>query len=395
MKLYFVYILACIKFVLKLFEVAICTAISAPIAFLCLKKFKLPQKKRLIKYRNQCKITLYCLPFRVPEKLKNKQITVLPCADASFFSIFNNYVSHLVYVQKNEILLPDWTLSRLILRNFHHLACNNFKLLSFCYGTKEDGNIFYKLFENPYSEIDADIYETDNMYHYAKIILPDMDYNEEKEPNLTGLNSYNLYSDAEYFPVFRKKYNDTLKKYIRLKPDIQQKINNFAEKKLKGCFVVSAFIRCKGHALELKGNSPDIELWEAKLLGILKQNNISVSSDKWRFFIASDNDDAIHYFSEKYPENTVFQNMQRLTHEQEQEYENKKKELGHDTWGYELQHRKAADESQHSLQNAIDVIFDVYTAANADYLIYTNSNMSTAASYINPDLKMVYCKKEL
>ena len=73
----------------------------------------------------------------------------------------------------------------------------------------------------------------------------------------------------------------------------------------------------------------------------------------------------------------------------------KKKELGHDTWGYELQHRKAADETQHSLQNAIDVIFDVYTAASADYLIYTNSNMSTAASYINPDLKMVYCKKEL
>ena len=284
-------------------------------------------------------------------------------------------------------------MSNLLTEQTDRLAFNNFKLVSFCYGTKNDGNIFYKLFENPYPEIDANVYETDKMYHYANKILNYLDYNEAKEPNLTALNSYNLYNDAEYFPVFRKKYNETLKKYIRLKPEIQQKIDIFSEKNLKNHFIISAFIRCKGHALELKESSPDIELWETKLLEILNQNNIPVSSDKWRFFVASDNEDAINFFFEKYPKNTVFQNMQRLTHEQEQEYANKKRELGHDTWGYELQHRKAADASQHSLQNAIEVIFDVYTAASADYLIYTNSNMSTAASYINPEVKMIYCKK--
>ena len=252
---------------------------------------------------------------------------------------------------------------------------------------------FFKLFKNPFPHIiGKSLYNTDKMYHYADVILKGEDYNQEKEPNLTALNSYNLYNDEEYFPVFRKKYNDALKKYIHLKPKIQQKIDDFYKEKLNGYFVVSAFIRCKGHALELKESSPDISLWEKKLLEILESNNIPVSSDKWRFFIATDNEIAIDYFTQKYPKNVVYQNMQRLTKEQEEEYEQVKAKLGGDTWGYELQHRKAADRSQCSVQNAIDVIFDVWTAASADYLIYTNSNMSTAASYINPKVNMIYCK---
>lgn len=331
--------------------------------------------------------------FLLPRKIKGKHIIVLPCLDAGFFSIFNNYISHLVYAREDEMILPDWRLNNILLEQIDRLAFNDFKLVSFCYGTRQDGNVFYKLFENPYPEIGASIYETDRMYHYASEILSYWDYNEAKEPNLTALNSYNLYSDTNYFPVFRGKYNEVLKKYIHLRPEIQKRLDAFAEENFKDHFVISAFIRCKAHALELKESSPDLNLWEDKLLEILEENNISVLSDKWRFFIASDNEDAIHFFSKKYPQNTLFQKMQRLTHEQEKEYETKRNELGHDTWGYELQQRKAADESQHSIQNAIEVIFDVYMAAKADYLIYTNSNMSTAASYINPKLIMVYCRK--
>ena len=360
------------------------------------QQIPLKRKNRIKRLKNRRRIARRNISYPkclLPPKLREKTITVLPCLDAGFFSIFNNYVSHLVYAEKNEIILPDWRVSNIFLGQRERLSFSNFKLVSFCYATPQDGNAFFKLFENPYpSLVDADMYETDRMYHFADKILPYMDYNEEKEPNLTALNSYNLYNDANYFPVFRKKYHEILQKYIHLKPEIEQKITQFSEQNLRGYFVVSAFIRCKGHALELKETSPGIELWEKNLLEILKENNIPVSSDRWRFFVASDNEDAVNFFSGKYPKNVVFQNMQRLTPEQEKEYEAKKKELGHDTWGYELQHRKASDASQHSLQNAIDVIFDVYTAASADYLIYTNSNMSTAASYINPKVKMVYCK---
>lgn len=371
---------------------------AIPKAIWRLAKQEVPQSKKdrlamNIRFQKVAKRDIHYPSCLIPRKLRGKKITVLPCLDSGFFSIFNNYVSHLAYAEQNEIILPDWRVSNIFKAQFIRLGWSNFKLLSFCYGTRDDGNIFYRLFENPYPKIiDEKIYETDKMYHYADKILDFLDYNEDKEPNLTALNSYNLYSDEKYFPVFRKKYNDVLKKYIHLKPEIQKKIDDFYEKNLKGYFVVSAFIRCKGHALELKEGSPDITLWEKYLLDILKKNKIATDSDKWRFYIASDNDNAINYFSKKYPENVVFQNMKRLTNEQEEEYERVKEKLGQDTMGYELQHRAAADESQHSLQHAIDVIFDVYTAASADYLIFTNSNMSTAASYINPKVKMVYCK---
>ena len=324
-------------------------------------------------------------------KNQTQKYIICPIHDGGFFSILNKYVSHLCYCSDDAILIPDWRVSTLKIDVLTRTKTLNFE--SFCYGNEKDGNLFFKLFENPFpNHLHKDIQETDLMYVIADEKLDSFDFNVLNEPNLTYINSYNLYDDDDYFPIFRKRYNNTLKKYIRLKPEIQKRIDDFFEKNLKNHFVVAAFIRCKGHALELKENSPDIELWENKLLEILKQNNISVSSDKWKFFIASDNENAINFFSKKYPENTVFQNMQRLTREQEQEYENKKNECGHDISGYELQHRKAADKRQHSLSNAVDVIFDVWTGANADYLIYTNSNMSTAASYINPKLKMVYCK---
>ena len=99
--------------------------------------------------------------FFINSKIRKKNINVLPCYDAGFFYIFNNYVSHLVYAEENEIILPDWRLSNLLTEQTDLLAFNNFKLVSFCYGTEGDGNIFYRLFENPYPEIKSKIYETE------------------------------------------------------------------------------------------------------------------------------------------------------------------------------------------------------------------------------------------
>ena len=330
--------------------------------------------------------------FKLPRFfLRSYKVTILPAFDAGFFSLFNNYVSHLVYAEPNEIIIPDWRLKNIKLET--KIEWMHGKIISFCYGNHKDGNVFYKLFENPYPKIKNKIfYETNMMYHFADKILFATDYNQDKEPNLTALNSYNLYADNQYFPIFRNKYNNIVKKYIHLKPEIQNQIDSFFDKQLKGYFVVSAFIRCKGHALELKEKSPDIELWDKKLKEVLESNKIEINSNDWRFFIATDNDNAIEYFTNLYPNNVVYQNMTRLSKEQEEEYESVKNSLGHNTYGYELQHRKAADYSQYTLKNAIEVIFDVYTAALADTLIYTNSNMSTAASYLNPELKMIYCK---
>lgn len=321
-----------------------------------------------------------------------KIFVVCPCVDSGFFSNFNKYVSHLCYAADDAILIPDWRVKTLQQNAFSHTQKNQFS--SWCYGSEKDGNVFLKFFQNPYPEVLTEkLLQTNSMYNKASEVIEYFDFNEKQEPFLTYINSYNLYDDAEYFPVFRRKYHEVLEKYIHLQPCLQKTIDDFYNKNLKGKFVVSAFIRCKGHATELKEGSPTLDLWNEKLLEILNKEKVMVQSDSWRFFIAADNDDAALYFSKKYPHNVVFQKMQRLTTAQEQEYEAAKKKHGKDLAGYELQHRKAANKESHSVQNGTEVIFDVYLAASADYLIFTNSNMSTAASYINPQLKMVYCKK--
>lgn len=323
---------------------------------------------------------------------ENKRVVVCPAQDGGFCSIFNKYLSHLVYSSANTVLVPDWRVGNL---KIDILQRNNRTVFeSFCYGTEADGNIFFRLFENPFpNDLTEDVFETDIMYSIADEVLDQFDFNEKNEPNLTYTNSYKLYSDEKYFGEFRRKYNRTLKKYIRLKGDIADKIEAFYNETMRGKFVVSALVRCKAHALELLADDvPTFEKYEKNLLRILGENNIAADSDNWRFFIATDNEDALAYFSSRYPDKVVSQKMNRLSHEQEEEYQKVRDALQKDCSGYELQHRAAADASLRSLERAREILFDVYMLAKGDSCIFVNSNISTMASYINPEMEMVYCK---
>ncbi len=323
---------------------------------------------------------------------ENKRVVVCPAQDGGFCSIFNKYLSHLVYSSANTVLVPDWRAGNLKIDILQRNNRTGFE--SFCYGSEADGNIFFRLFENPFPrDLTADVFETDIMYSVADEVLDQFDFNEKNEPNLTYTNSYKLYSDEIYFKEFRRKYNNALKKYIRLKKDIADKIGAFYNETLRGKFVVSALVRCQAHALELLADDvPTLEKYERNLLRILRENNIAADSDGWRFFIATDNEDALAYFNSRYPDKVVSQKMNRLSHEQEEEYKKVRAALKKDCSGYELQHRAAADANLRSLDRAREILFDVYMLAKADYCIFVNSNISTMASYINPEMEMVYCK---
>ena len=81
-------------------------------------------------------------------KHEKRNIVVCPAHDGGFCSVFNKWLSHLVYMSENTILIPDWrikTLKAYVLNTF-----GKRKFTSFCYGTEEDGNIFFKCFCNPY-----------------------------------------------------------------------------------------------------------------------------------------------------------------------------------------------------------------------------------------------------
>ena len=231
------------------------------------------------------------------------------------------------------------------------------------------------------------------MYSVCDKKLDAFDFNAEKEPNLTYINSYNLYADKSYFYYFRRKYNYFLTHYLKLKPEIQKEIDKFYDENLKGKFVISAQVRCAAHSLELKSeDKPTVEKYEQHILDILKQNGISPEDTNWALFLATDNDDAVTFFKKKFGSHVCMQEMQRLSHEQENEYKNTKEKLGKDVTGFELQHRAAQDPNLCTLERGKEILFDVYTLAKGNYFIYVNSNISTIVSYVNPDIEMVYCK---
>jgi hypothetical protein len=321
---------------------------------------------------------------------KPPKIYCLPARDAGFCSLMNQYMAHQVYAHDNEAVIPDWRLTTVKIYNVSKKESSN--LEHFCYGKESDGNIFFRCFDVPYHNVLNEIkYETDVMYLDADGTIEPDDYNTRKEPYLTGLNSYNLYDDEAYFPVFRKKYNVVFNRYLKLNANIQKKIDDFYNENLKDYFVISALMMCRTHHSDLNtGDAQNFEVFERNMLKILDDVNIDILSNDWRLFIASDNDAAIKYFADKYGKHIVAQNMKRLSEQQIREYDKLGEKEEKDVVGYELLHLCATNDLEFC--HAEEILFDVFMCAKAEYFLYQNSNISTMVSYINPNLIMIYNK---
>lgn len=318
---------------------------------------------------------------------------VLPGHDGGFCSNFNKWISHLAYTSDNVKIVPDWRVKTI--RGINYSIHGSLNLKSFCYGTEADANIFLRCFENPYQSDGSDSLNMDSvmMYHDIDMIMDWSDFNVTNEPNLSYINSYNLYNDDLYFQEFRKKYHDVYKKYCKLRPEIQKKIDIYKENNLSDKFVISALIRSPtGHAELIRGDNPTNELYEKNINQILKKEGIERDSDRWRLFIAADNEEIIMHFNRIYHDRVLYQNIKRQTKEDLEKYLEIRKKLNKNVEGYGIQHEYAKNRANWSLRNAHEILFDINILAAGNYFIFINSNISTMVSYLNPDIKMVYCK---
>lgn len=336
-----------------------------------------------------------CNDFLYKNKIKTPvKIIIVPANDAGFFSIYNKQASFLTYAKPDEAYIPDWRCSS-VLRNIYD-AYGAEQLNSFCYASRKDGNIFLKLFECPYPEkiFAKDLYDSDSMYTYADNAIHICEYNFDNEPDLTYIYASDLTKDTEYFSDFRKRYHKTITEKMRPLPHIMKQIDDFKEKNLKGHFSISVHIRCAAHSIETR---KDIMFkdFDKKIEEILKTEKVDTLSGDWKLFIATDNDIALEYYRKKYPGHAVWQDgISRLTAEQEKEYAAVKAKAKKDIDGYELQQRRSKSESSRSLKLAVDVLTDAYLLASCSYFVYQSSNVSTAVSYINPDIKMIYAESD-
>jgi len=303
--------------------------------------------------------------------------------DGGFFSVLNRYVSVLAHELERDpssIIIPDWRIEALV----ESLGTKTFN--SFCYGTEEDGNIFTKIFKPPF-DISEELYNDSSFLRDDAYLRTD--FNEKLEPYLTYIHAYKLYKRSD-FQAWREMYHRHFVKHVSLNNELNSKIESFAKANFDGYFVVSAHVRHPSHSMEQPGGRlPTVEVFKEHIERQLKIAR--ESQDKpIKLFIASDQESVIEYFQQHFSDILLTTKATRATKMHDEIYESadtadKQKE------GFQIQHIMASDSSSWSVEMANEVIIDTWLLSQTQVFIHITSNIATAVSYINPNVKMIYC----
>ena len=317
-------------------------------------------------------------------KLDHANRVVQPAHDGGLFSVFNSFVSHLVWEQRNgrcHAVLPDWDVGRMM------AAKGSDRMISFCYGQPEDGNLWCRLFQPLFGFSEAEMDDPDVLY--CRAVVPVYVHNERRETEMTYVHAYKLYNSRS-FAAWRRQYHAVFRQHIKLQPSLAAEIDQFAAQHFAGRFVIAAHVRHPSHTIEqptgaIAGAASYISRIRALIAGR------KLTGDGWRVFLATDQEHVVDIFRREFGGNlAVIADVRRTRAAEDTAFRNlPPEERGKD--GYQLQHLVAADRSTWSLSMAREVIRDAWLMARCDVLLHVVSNVSTAIAYMNPDLEMVFC----
>ena len=319
---------------------------------------------------------------------KNRKKVIVQAHDGGFFSLFNIFFSTLVWSLQDPappIVLPDWDAARLLERS------RTESLESYCYSTPQDGNMWLGLFEPLYGLSSEEMNDPD--FLYANAIVPLTKQNEHKEPLLTYVNAFDLYQ-APWFSRFRRQYNDALREHVRLLPEFQQQVDAF-HGATADQYLISVHVKHPSHAIEQpNGRIAQLDEYLASVEQTLRAKGIGSESDDWGVFVATDQQRVIDAFSSEFGDRIVkFDDVTRIDAAIDAQFDTlpATEQLA---VGHQLQHQLAADPSNWSIRFAWEVWRDAEAMAASQVLLHGVSNVSTAVSYFNPAVEMVYCSPD-
>ena len=307
--------------------------------------------------------------------------------DGGLFSVFNAFTTHLVWAQRElrcHSLTPDWDVGRML----SHLGKERF--LSFCYGQPGDGNIWCHLFEPPFGFSDAEL--NDPAVLYERSTHPVRQNNEAREPDMTYVHAYRLYqSDA--FRMWRRLYHRITADHIRLRPSLQAQVDAFSAQHFDGRFVIAAHVRHPSHTTEQPGAViAHQDAYIRRIYAELARRGLG--SDGWTVFLATDQDRVVNRFKAEFGERLAWLHDVRRTSDQEDQVFDQLSPGERNVDGYQLQHVVARDPANWSTNMAREVVRDAWLMARCNMLLHVVSNVSTAVSYLNPAVEMVFCSAE-
>ncbi|WP_188079175.1 glycosyltransferase [Actinotalea subterranea] len=314
---------------------------------------------------------------------------VVPAHDGGFFSVFNTYLSHLVWSMHDspqELVIPDWRSSRLLEK------LSPARPVSFCYSRPEQGNLWNHLFEPPYDltaeELDDDAFLKEGARR------PVADHNEFREPLLTYVHAYQLYRHPDFSEI-RRQYAAVLRDHVRLLPHLQSELDDFLAEHRDGRFLVAAHIKHPSHAIEQPdGTIADRHSYVSLVRRALADRGIAETSDDWAVFLATEQERVVALFREEFGEHVIqFPDVERIPEDRDVRFDSldRQEKLAD---GHQLQHIIAADMSRWSPRLAWEVIRDARVMASSDVLLHAVSNVATAVSFMGPGVDMRFASAD-
>ncbi len=280
-------------------------------------------------------------------------------------------------------MLPDWNVARMMERQ------KVSKFVSFCYGKPGEGNVWVKLFRPLFGLSDAEMDDPEILY--ARSSLPKSEHNQHREPQLTYIHAYELYK-TKRFAMWRQHYHRIFSQHVHLQPSLQEEIDLFAESTLTRPFMIAAHVRHPSHSLEQPGGAmASNKVYLDKVRELLRERNIRESSEQWGLFLATDQQRVVKEFRSEFGDRVCFFGDVRRTQSRDDGQYQSLDEADKLKEGFQVQHLAAADPASWSSRLAWEVIRDAYAMARCDALLHVVSNISTAVSFINPHIEMIFC----
>jgi hypothetical protein len=187
----------------------------------------------------------------------------------------------------------------------------------------------------------------------------------------------------KYLP-YRQFVHKKLNKYIKIKPHILAKCNQFYDQHMRGKICIGVHARiARAHAWLMPGKKlPILDDYYKEIDTLLEKH----AYQELVIFVASDSHDAVDQFKKRYKEQITYIDAYRAHGDHDPcimytmgEYMRNNPEVWH-----KQKHRYLGGES---------TLLDCLLLAKCDYLIFTTSNLAFFSCYYNPDIEGIYLPK--
>jgi len=185
-------------------------------------------------------------------------------------------------------------------------------------------------------------------------------YSYDEEIKKLGLNTID---HIEFSNVDKHKVNRLIKKYIKIKPFIENEVSSFVTKCFKHHYMIGVHFRGTDKISEAM-RTP-YETVKHAIDQLVKKNNLS----DYGIFVATDEEDFINYMRENYKD-ICYQDAIRSTTGRPIHFDN-----------------------EDPFKAGEDALVDAILLSKTNFLIRTSSNLSRWSTYFNPDLPVLELSK--